>query len=235
MKKTMLIIVCLAMVLVIAGEVLARRTCQTIPRGEIFYPPGHYLVGPIPDDVDAYGFYYQGHMFVGLMVNYYLGALGYPPYKEDAATYLNENPDVVLLPEWEYRNYSMYMEWNDAFLSNRECNGDGTLDRHLGHRCYKGSGAGFTLHLSQSNPVTPDYLMSNDYQWNNLKKVEAVPAHAVTDGAKWYTRRGVEIGLVYDLYDPLLEGLATVLDIEHNPNPDGSRQILYRSQFFFRP
>ena len=238
MKKTMLFIVCLALVLAFTGEAMASRTCKTITSREISYPPNHYLQGPIPDDVDAYGFYYQGHMFVGLMANYYLGALGYPPYEGDEASYLSDNPGVVTLPEWEYRNYSMYMEWNDAFLSNRDCNRDGALDRHLGHRSYKGSGAWFILHTSQSNPITSEFEWQYDCQWNNLKKVVAVPANAFNDGDKWYTRRGVEIGLVYDpaLLDPRLDGedgLALILNIEHDPC--GLKRILYPSQVLFRP
>lgn len=40
------------------------------------------------------------------------------------------------------------MKWNDAWLSNKDCNGDGLLDRHLGYLTYIGSGAWLTNHQS---------------------------------------------------------------------------------------
>ena len=38
------------------------------------------------------------------------------------------------------------MKWNDAWLSNKDRDGDGKLDRHWGYDSYIGSGAWLTNH-----------------------------------------------------------------------------------------
>ena len=47
-----------------------------------------------------------------------------------------------------YKDVNLLMKWNDAWLSNKDCGGDGLLDRHYGLASYIGSGAWTTNHQS---------------------------------------------------------------------------------------
>jgi len=72
---------------------------------------------------DKYGYNYQAHMFYGFYSNY---SRPIPPVTED---------DTMLM-----------MKWNDAWLSNKDCDDDGKLDRHYDYTSYIGSGAWETNH-----------------------------------------------------------------------------------------
>ncbi len=162
--------------------------CTTIQDGVILYSPGHYLEGqPLPVGYDPYGYNYRAHMFKGSYANVYLGRAGYPPYEGDDDTYLAENPGAAGHWAWPYRDIKLVMKWNDAWLSYKDCDDDGKLDRHYGFASYIGSGAWETNHMKGG---------SGRDSWTYFTKIIAVPDDAVKNGNLWYTADGVEIGPV---------------------------------------
>ncbi|MGK7344285.1 MAG: hypothetical protein ACNS63_00565 [Candidatus Nitrospinota bacterium M3_3B_026] len=118
---------------------------------------------------DQWGYNYQAHIFNGGYCDAYRDAAWCQPYK-----------DVELI-----------MKWNDAWLSNKDCDGDGMLDRHYGHSTYIGSGAWLTNHQSGI------YEMDGEAcQWEYFVKIVAAPADADVDEGYWYSADGSEIGPV---------------------------------------
>lgn len=71
---------------------------------------------------DEYGYNYQAHIFNGRYCDY----------------------DRVI--GGPYSHVTLVMKWNDAWLSNKDRDGDGELDRHYGYPSYIGSGAWCTNH-----------------------------------------------------------------------------------------
>ena len=123
----------------------AKPVCTTIQDGVLEYSAGYYLAGePLMVGFDPYGYNYQGKMFKGSFANSYLGEGGFPVYEGDGETYELDNPTVVSEWYWPYRDVNLEMKWNDAWLSNKDCDGDGLLDRHFGYDSYIGSGAWIT-------------------------------------------------------------------------------------------
>ena len=82
------------------------------------------------------------------------------------------------------------MKWNDAWLSNKDCDGDGLLDRHAGFDSYVGSGAWLTNHQKGV------YLDDNNkkQRWEYFVKIVAAPADATATGGTWFAADGSEIG-----------------------------------------
>lgn len=163
-------------------------TCTTIQDGVLTYSPGHYLYGtPLKTGYDPYGYNYQGHMFNGSYANVYLGGAGFPPYDGDDEAYLAENPGAASHWAWPYRDVDLLMKWNDAWLSNKDCDGDGKLDRHYGFASYIGSGAWETNHMRGG---------SGKDSWTYFVKIVAAPADAYVSNGMWYAADGTEIGPV---------------------------------------
>lgn len=161
-------------------------SCTTIQDGVVEYSAGHYLAGePIPTGYDIFGYNYQAHMFKGSYANVYLGAAGYPPYEGDTDAYLAENPGAASHWAWPYRDIDLLMKWNDAWIANTDCDGDGKLDRHYGHSSYIGSSAWETNHMKGGKGKD---------SWTYFTKIVAVPADATLDSGIWYTADGTEIG-----------------------------------------
>jgi len=118
-----LIITVVVMSVVVVGTVAAKKSdCTTIQDGTLLTSDGR----TITTGYDELGYNYQGHMFNGYYCDSYRDAAWCQPYK-----------DVKLM-----------MKWNDAWLSNKDCDGDGKLDRHYGYDSYIGSGAWLTNHQS---------------------------------------------------------------------------------------
>ena len=117
---------------------------------------------------DSWGYNYQGRVFNGFFCDY-----------------LRE---VGACEEWV--DDSLQMKWNDAWLSNKDCDGDGDLDRHFGFESYIGSGAWLTNHMSG------EYFddEGNACKWNYFVKIVAAPADAYKEDAIWYTAEGELIG-----------------------------------------
>lgn len=88
---------------------------------------------------------------------------------------------------WPYRDVQLQMKWNDAWLSNTDCDGDGKLDRHYGFDSYIGSGAWLTNHQKGED---------EDGKWAWFVKIVAGPGDAYLDGGIWYTADDTEIGPV---------------------------------------
>lgn len=140
--------------------------CTTIQSGELFASDGSVIeVG-----YDEWGYNYQAHLFNG----------GYCDAYRDAS--------------WcqAYKDVQLMMKWNDAWLSNKDCDGDGLLDRHYGYDSYIGSGAWETNH--QSGTYIDDD--GNTCRWTYFVKIVAAPADAVLTDGIWYTADGTEIGPV---------------------------------------
>ena len=161
--------------------------CLTIQSGEILYSAGHYLGGtPIMTGYDIFGYNYQAHMFKGSYANVYLGADGFPPYNGDDDAYLAANPGAAATWYWPYRMYEIEMKWNDAWLSNKDCDADGKLDRYLGYDSYIGSGA-WEMYSEK---------MGGADGYTYKCKIIAVPTDAYNESGIWYNADGTEIGPV---------------------------------------
>ena len=181
--------------------------CPKIQDGGLLYSTGHYLYPePLTTGFDLYGYNYQGHFFKGSYANVYLGGAGFPPYDGDDDAYLAENPAAALHWAWPWRDVRLEMKWNDAWLSNVDCDDDGKLDRHYGFDSYIGSGAWETNHMygeyEQDGRVC---------QWNYFVKIVAVPADAVTVDGVWYNDDGIEIGPV------IWTQFAVIQQVENDP------------------
>ncbi len=86
--------------------------------------------------------------------------------------------------------WNLVMKWNDAWLSNKDCDSDGELDRHLGFDSYRGSGAWCTNHWTNT------YFDSegNECEYDEFIKIIAVPEDATLTEGYWYNADGTEIG-----------------------------------------
>jgi len=196
MKKLMFVLVITAL-LVMASVAVASggpndngkfAGCTTIQDGTLTYSEGHYLEEEsLMVGFDPFGYNYQAHLFKGYYANVYLGRDGFPPYEGDTEAYLAENPDAEGKWYWPYRDIELSMKWNDAWLSNKDCDGDGKLDRHYGYDSYIGSGAWLTNQMRGGE---------GEDTWTYFVKIVAVPADAYTVDGVWYTADGTEIGPV---------------------------------------
>jgi hypothetical protein len=112
MKKIFVII--LAFGLTISMANYSQADCVTIQEGPLFASTGELLT----PGYDEFGYNYQAHMFNGRYC--------------DADRVEGGGP---------YCDVDLMMKWNNAWLSNMDCVGDGKLDRHFGYPSYIGSGA----------------------------------------------------------------------------------------------
>lgn len=123
MRKLAVALSCFILVLIFSGQVIAGGKysyCTTIQDGLYASDGSEIVLG-----YDEWGYNYQAHMFKG-------------PYCYYDRHY---DPDK---PDWNdiYCDIYLIMKWNDAWLSNKDCDGDGSLDRHYGFDSYIGSGHG---------------------------------------------------------------------------------------------
>lgn len=138
--------------------------CVTIQSGEIYSSAG-FVIEP---GFDEWGYNYQAHMFNGTYCDAYYDDVWCQEYKDDY----------------------LIMKWNDAWLSNMDCNEDGLLDRHSGFDSYIGSGAWLTNH---QKGIFEDEE-GNICEWDYFIKIIAVPEDAVLIDGIWYQTDGTEIG-----------------------------------------
>jgi len=134
-----------------------------------------------------YGTNYQAHIFNGYYANNYLGRYGFPPYEGDAEAYLAANPSAANEWYWPYRDTWVVMKWDDNWLANTDCDGDGRLDRHYGYSSYIGCSAWLTNHQRG---------VEDGQNWTYFIKIVAVPVDATLSGDVWYAADGTEIGPV---------------------------------------
>jgi hypothetical protein len=112
-----------------------------------------------------------------------------------------------------YNEVYLAMQWNDAWISSRDCDNDGALDRHRGYASYRGSGAWLTNHMWGDD---------GDGIWVYFTKIVAAPLDATAIGGVWYDASGKEIG-------PVIWGeFAILLEMESGAAHQG-RAILYKS------
>lgn len=219
MKKGLIIVA----ILVVGLVIYSSAQCITLKNGIIKYSAGHYLAGQlIKPGFDDYGYNYQAHLFNGFYANAYLGGDGLPPYEGDDTAYFARLtaeglPDVAGKWYWPYRSDVIQMKWNDPWIANTDCDGDGKLDRHFGLDSYIGSEAWETNHQSGT------YMMDGkEYHWTYFVKIIAVPADATKSGGIWYSATGKEIG--YDIW-----GEFAVIEEIYNDAGAGSHGIMYKS------
>ena len=117
----------------------------------------------------------------------------------------------------DYCDVKLMMKWNDAWLSNKDCDGDDLLDRHYGFTSYIGSGAWVTNH--QSGSYEED---GATYNWNYFVKIVAAPADAYTADGTWYAADATEIG-------PVIWGSFAVIQRVYNDQGTGEHGIEYLS------
>jgi len=180
MKKLLVVVFILALACTAVAQMGSRKACTTIQMGGLYASDGI----PIVPGYDRWGYNYQAHMFNGFYCDAYRDAAWCQLYK-----------DVRLI-----------MKWNDAWLSNQDCDGDGQLDRHYGFPTYIGSGAWLTNH--QSGTYEQD---GKNCEWIYFTKIVAVPLDAKLVSGIWYAADGTEIG-------PTIWGeFATIQSIYNDP------------------
>jgi len=194
MKKFSIIIFGLTVIAFLIGivsyNVLATNDdCTTIQDG-LFDTHGN----PLILGYDQWGYNYQAHIYNGYYENYTRPA---PPVSESDT--------------W------LQMKWNEAWLSNKDCDGDGKLDRHFGYDSYIGSGAWLTNH--QWGTYEEGGV---EYKWNYFVKIVAAPADAYAEGGFWYTADGMEIG-------PAIWGAFAVIQEVLNDPGLGEHGLYYKS------
>jgi hypothetical protein len=119
MKKTIAFLLIAAVVISAAavGTVMAAKKvkCTTIQDGTLYGSDGYLLVL----GYNQWGYNYQAHMFNGMWCDYH------PVYRPGGAQH-----------DWCVENMAdveLMMKWSDEWLSNKDCNKDGNLDR--GYSC----------------------------------------------------------------------------------------------------
>ena len=170
-----------ALLLFAVVGVAKKDMCTTIQDGTLYTSDGT-LITP---GYDEWGYNYQAHMFNGGYCDAYRDAAWCQLYSDD----------------------HLSMVWNDAWLSNKDCDGDGLLDRHFGYGTYIGSGAWLTNHQSGT------YIGADgkEHKWTYFVKIVAAPASASLVGGIWYTADGAEIG-------PVIWGsFATIQSVYNDP------------------
>lgn len=208
-KKVLLIILAIVVLAVLATPILADKpvsfdekrneiawqnsSCTKIQSGELLTSAGDVLT----TGFDVWGYNYQAHMFNGTYCDAYRDAAWCQPYKED----------------------NLMIKWNDAWLSNVDCDGDGLLDRHYGYYAsYVGSGAWLTNHVSGEYDLDGEMC-----SWNYFVKIVAAPADATAVGGVWYAADGTEMG-------PAIWGEFAVIQEVSNDPCGGEHGLLYKGE-----
>jgi hypothetical protein len=92
-----------------------------------------------------------------------------------------------------YPGWNLVMKWSDSWLSNKDCDHDGLLDRPLdanGNQYYFGTGAWLTNHFT-STYINAD---GEECYYDEFIKIVAVPEDAALVNGFWYNADGMEIG-----------------------------------------
>jgi hypothetical protein len=190
MKKFAIIGSFLVFGALLAGIAWGVQDCATIQGGTITDVKNR----PLSLGYDEWGYNYEAHIFNGPYGNY-------------------SRPDTPVDTGDE-----LIMKWNDAWLSNKDCDGDNKLDRPI---TYKGSGAWCTNH--QSGKVLVGTKLR---QWTYFCKIVAVPSDAqngILDGILyWKTAEGIIIG-------PAIWGPFAITEEVFNDPSAGAHGKYYKS------
>ena len=197
MKKFGIILGCAVILLgmMVAPGMAKKNDCTTIQDGILETSDGEVIT----TGYDQWGYNYQAHMFNGGYCDSYRDAAWCQPYK-----------DVRLM-----------MKWNDAWLSNKNCDGDELLDRHFPYDSYIGSGAWLTNHQSGTYI---DEGTGKECKWNYFVKIVAAPADAEAVHGIWYAADGTEIG-------PVIWGAFAIIQQVENDACAGIHGVQYLSPF----
>lgn len=186
-----LLIIALALGLIIGLSNMGFAECTTIQDGTLLTTDGRVIT----TGYDEWGYNYEAHMFNGGYCDAYRNAEWCQPYVDT---------DLI-------------MKWNDAWLSNKDCDGDRLLDRHYGYNSYIGSGAWLTNH--QFGKVEVNGKLR---KWTYFCKIVVVPSDAQAIDGRWYTVDGIEIG-------PVIWGPFAIIQQVSNDPSNGEHGILYKS------
>ena len=188
MKRVAVLIAVLALLLVAVPVFAKESACTTIQSGELFASTGEVIT----TGYDQWGYNYQAHLFNGMYCDSYRDVEWCQPYK-----------DVGLM-----------MKWNDAWLSNKDCDKDGKLDRYYGFGSYIGSGAWLTNHMWGVN--------EDGSHWEYFVKIVAAPFDAISTDGVWYAADGTEIG-------PAIWGAFAIIQQVSNDPAFDEHGLLYKS------
>ena len=196
MKKLLIFTLSILIIIPFSSLLLAADRCTTIQGGTLLASDGTV----IETGYDKWGYNYQAHMFNGKYCDAYRNAAWCQPYKED----------------------DLEMKWNDAWLSNKDCNNDGSLDRHYGFPSYIGSGAWETNH--QKGIYIDD--KGKKQRWTYFVKIVAAPADATldSDSGMWIAPSGSIIG-------PEIWGEFALIQEVYNDTGTHDHGILYLSPY----
>ncbi len=190
MRKVAIVFCCITLVLAFSARVIAQE-CTTIQERTLLTSAGDVIL----PGFDQWGYNYQAHMFNGTYCDAYRDAAWCQPYVND----------------------ELIMKWNDAWLSNKDCDEDGLLDRHYGFDSYIGSGAWLTNHMKGSYE-----LNGQTCKWTYFVKIVAAPSDATVVNGVWQTAGGVEIG-------PVIWGAFAIIQQVENDKCLGIHGIQYLS------
>jgi hypothetical protein len=197
-RRFILLLVLAALLVVVVAAVPAGAAkpgaCATIQSGTLLNSAGDVLT----TGYDVWGYNYQGRMFNGGYCDAYRDAAWCQPYVED----------------------HLAMKWNDAWLSNKDCDLNGELDRHYGFTSYIGSGAWLTNHQSGEYLSTDGEIC----KWNYFVKIVAAPGDATKGAGIWYAADGTEIG-------PAIWGEFAIVQEINNDGCAGGHGMSYVSPF----
>ena len=194
MKKKKCVLILVLALLAFTAPMFAQQECTTIQSGLLKNSAGETLT----TGYDDWGYNYQAHIFNGKYCESY------------------RNADWCL----QYAQVDLEMKWNDAWLSNQDCDGDGLLDRHYGFASYIGSGAWLTNHQKEV------YIDTNGkkQRWSYFSKIVAAPADATLTGGTWYALDGSEIG-------PAIWGEFAIIQQVYNDTGTGDHGVEYLSPY----
>ena len=195
MKKIIVALGCFALIFAISAPVMAgngkgKQDCATIQDGTLYASTGELLT----TGYDEFGYNYQAHMFNGRYC------------------------DSDRVEGGDYCDINLIMKWNDAWLSNKDCDDDGKLDRHYGFDSYIGSGAWLTNH--QSGTCTD--ANGKEWRWTYFVKIVAAPEDAENINKVWYAGDGTVIG-------PVIWGSFAIIQQVSNDPCAGEHGIQYLS------
>lgn len=190
MKRILLIALFILASMPLASMAFAE--CTTIQDGTLLDSAGNV----IETGYDQFGYNYQAHKFNGTYDS---------SDRINDGTYWGSTEDYV--------DDKLAMKWNDAWLSNKDCDGDNKLDRFFGHSSYIGSGAWLT------NNIEGDYYDGdgNECHYTYFVKIVAVSSTDVLVSGIWHDSEGVEIG-------PEIWGQFAIIQSVYN-DPCGGFQI----------
>ena len=141
-------------------DLLTTDGCTTIQDGTLKDSQGNIL----ETGYDKWGYNYQAHIFNGFYDNY-----------TRPGTLVTSGDNLV-------------MKWNDLWLSNKDCNGDGKLDRGCTSPFTNSAcpGAWCTNHMSGVD--------ENGNEWTYFVKIICPETSSYVENGYYYTKDGVEIG-----------------------------------------